>query len=528
MDNLIHHSLLRQKESNPDQVAFRCRGESITYGNLYEHCSRLAYLLQELGTKPEDRIGIYMSKSLEMPIATYATLMAGGCYVPIDPDAPSERVAFILKNCGIETLITLPTKGRDIERLNASPDLPLRNIIGLPNPKLEGVTGHDWNSIHSRPANFETPKINQHSLAYIMYTSGSTGTPKGLMHTHESALAYAKHSQQLYSVSSDDILANHAPLHFDISTFEFITGPYAGATTVLIPEEEKLFPAALAESIETEKFTFWYSVPLALVQLLSSGVLSDTDTSSLRWVLFGGEPLAPKHLLSLMELIPTARFCNVYGPAEVNQCTYFHIPSAFSNATSSIPLGYVWEGAEAKIVSQDDEEAESDESGELLICSKTMMRGYWERDDLNQTAFYFTTDNSGTMKRYYRTGDLVSKDSNGLLHFLGRKDRQVKIRGYRVELDEIESVFAAQEDIESAAVVLVCDELGDMQLIVCVIPYNLPQFDSRTSLTNAKKFLPRYAVPSRLEVLNHFPKTTSGKIDRNALSTLYDNQIATA
>lgn len=518
MNELVHHSIGHQLLVQPHKEAFRCRQKSITYEQFFERASQIANLLQQLGTKPEDRIGIYMGKHLEMPVATYGTLMAGGCYVPIDPGAPLERVAFILKNCGIRTLITHPSKAKDLRKLKDFAKLPLEHVIGTTEIGLELVSEHEWESLRNHSTKIQNPNISSQSLAYIMYTSGSTGAPKGLMHTHASALAYAKHSKELYSVCSDDVLANHAPLHFDISTFEFITGPYAGATTVLVPEEDSLFPAALAQSIEVERYTFWYSVPLALVQMLQSEVLHSIDSSTLRWVLFGGEPLHPKYLVALMRHIPTARFSNVYGPAEVNQCTYYHVPATFSETEKVVPLGHVWSGAKALILDSEDKPSPAREKGELLISSSTMMKGYWAREDLDLEAFFEKPSPSGELESYYRTGDLVSKDSDGQLYFLGRKDRQVKIRGYRVELDEVETVFGSLAEVKIAVSVVTRERNASRELIVFLSPQSGVSLDTRTLMKRAKTRLPRYALPHQIHIREDFPKTTSGKIDRMRLA----------
>ena len=181
-------------------------------------------------------------------------------------------------------------------------------------------------------------KILESDLAYIMYTSGSTGAPKGIMHTHHSGLSYAKLSTQVYDVKPSDRIANHAPLHFDISTFGYFSGPLASATTVIIPDAYTKLPASLSTLMEQEKISIWYSVPLALVQLLHNGVLEARDLSSLRWVLYGGENFMPKYIRSLMALWSNATFSNVYGPAEVNQCTFYHLNMP-PESDGPIPIG---------------------------------------------------------------------------------------------------------------------------------------------------------------------------------------------
>jgi acyl-coenzyme A synthetase/AMP-(fatty) acid ligase len=304
-----------------------------------------------------------------------------------------------------------------------------------------------------------------------------------------------------------------------MSTFDYFSGPLRSATTVIIPEEYKLLPASLAQLVAEERLTIWYSVPLALIQMLLRGQLDQHDMSALRWVLFGGEPFPPKHLHALMRQWPHARFSNVYGPAEVNQCTYFHVPPLpNAYADEQVPIGRVWENADGLILDEEDKAVEDGEVGELLIRAPTMMRGYWARPDLTDRAFYRASDDGGFERVFYRTGDLVQRLADGNLRFLGRKDRQIKSRGYRVELDEVEAVLLTHAGVEEIAVFAIADNEGSQQIEAAAIlkpgfaatPHELLRFASGQ--------LPAYAIPRSIRLYATFPRTASGKIDRKALA----------
>jgi acyl-coenzyme A synthetase/AMP-(fatty) acid ligase len=294
--------------------------------------------------------------------------------------------------------------------------------------------------------------------------------------------------------------------------------PLAGGTTVLISESHKLFPASLSQLMEKEKFSIWYSVPLALIQMLQRGVLQDRKLDSLRWVLFGGEPFPAKYLRSLMQLWDKATFSNVYGPAEVNQCTYFHL-SQLPNEDESIPLGHVWNNTEVLIVDENDMEVNDGDIGELLVRSATMMKGYWDKPELTQKAFYKKENFSNVEERFYRTGDLVWRNEEGQLMFAGRKDRQIKTRGYRIELDEIESVLVSHPNIIETAVYYLKNE-EDLSVEAVVV---LSEPGGETE-ENIKKFLalklPAYAVPRRIYFSDKIPRTSAGKIDYKELIKL--------
>jgi acyl-coenzyme A synthetase/AMP-(fatty) acid ligase len=322
----------------------------------------------------------------------------------------------------------------------------------------------------------------------------------------------------VYDVGLEDRLGNFAPLHFDQSTFEYFSGPLAGATTVIIPEEYTKFPASLSQLMAEEKLTFWYSVPFALIQLLLRGVLHERNLSSLRWILFGGEPFPTKYLRALMDLLPQARFSNIYGPAEVNQCTYYHVSPLAEGDDEPIPIGRIWDNAEGLVVDNNDQPVLQGEVGELLVRTPTMMSGYWKQPDLNQQAFYYRPAPGGQPDVFYRTGDLVQLQVDGQFRFLGRKDRQIKARGYRIELDEVEAVLSGHPQIEEAAVFAVADDEGVQQIqarIIC-------RFDATVTeshiLEYLRKYLPRYALPTTIEIAGDFPRTSSGKIDRRALT----------
>jgi amino acid adenylation domain-containing protein len=525
MGFLLSHLVSEAADRDGAHEAFRFDGAALTYEQLTRRAGQVAGVLADAGVRPGDRVGIYMYKSLELPVALYGILRAGAVYVPIDPATPIPRIRFIVEDCGIRHLLTNASRARRMpELLSAAPTIA--TVLG--GSPLQGIPAScrvvSWDEVAAADLRSPDCRVTEQDLAYIMYTSGSTGIPKGLMHTHASGLSYAKQSATTYGVRSDDRLGNHSPLHFDMSTFEYLTGPCCGATTVIIPEETAMFPVSLGALIERERLTFWYSVPLALIQLVAHGVVDRVDASSLRWVLFGGEPFPPKYLWRLMERWPQARFSNVYGPAEVNQCTYYHVPPEEKGSLEPIPIGVVWENAEGFIADADGEPVPPGEIGELLVRTPTMMQGYWGRPDLNRSAFFEREHVPGFTKRFYRTGDLLRARADGQLVFIGRKDRQVKVRGYRVELDEVENVLNGLEEIAEAAAVVVRDPSGNPEILAAVLLRSGRALSGDDLRRRASGHLPPYAVPARIHVRDTFPRTTSGKIDRRALAEAYQAQ----
>ena len=376
MGFLLHHSIDDSAERDPTHEAYRFEGTGLTYEQLVRQANQLANVLIDEGVRPGDRVGIFMHKGLELPVALYGILKAGAAYVPIDPATPTDRIEFIARDCGLRHLMTGASRARQTAEL-VDRGVGIQSVIGAAGAGTSsGCRFIQWQEIGTADARTPRARVTEQDLAYIMYTSGSTGAPKGLMHTHGSGLSYARLSARTYDVGPDDRLGNHSPLHFDMSTFEYLTGPLCGAVGVIISEETTMFPVSVAELIERERLTFWYSVPLALVQLITSGEIDRRDARSLRWVLFGGEPFPPKYLWTLMDRWPNARFSNVYGPAETNQCTYYHVPAQDKGSTDPIPIGKVWDNAEGLIVDSDDAVVPTGTPGELLIRAPTMMMGY--------------------------------------------------------------------------------------------------------------------------------------------------------
>jgi amino acid adenylation domain-containing protein len=521
---LLSQIIDQSAERFPERDAFRYYDEKLSYTELSHRTNQLAHTLIKHGVRRHDRVGVFMNKCLEMPLAVHGIMKMGAAYVPIDPAAPAARLKFIIQNCGIRALVTQPSKLKIISEIIA--ETGLECLIGVDGLKGHSIRAVSWQEVSTASEQkLDRGPTTEQDLAYIMYTSGSTGEPKGIMHTHHSGLSYAKLSAETFSLCRSDLLGNHSPLHFDMSTFEFFSGPLNGACTVLIPEEYTRLPASLSKLIEDHKLTVWYSVPFALIQILLRGALENRDISALRWVLFGGEPFPTKYLRKLMNHLPNARFCNVYGPAEVNQCTFYHVPKLPENMEEQIPIGKVWANSEGLVIDKHDQVLPDGCKGELLIRTPTMMRGYWNRNDLNKKAFYIRRLFPGFHERFYRTGDLVQMNEEGDYLYLGRKDRQIKTRGYRVELDEIEIALSSYEKVEEAAVFAVPDVEGSTMICAGVTRKDDHQISEPELSAYLSTKLPWYAVPQRIRIYSVFARTATGKIDRIALKERALNEI---
>ena len=206
----------------------------------------------EQGVKRHDRVGIYLHKCLELPIALYGILKTGAAYVPLDPEAPPARLRAMVDDCGIRHIVSQPSKVKQVDDLVRA-GATIEFVVGQPTRNEGPLVSVPWADVFALGGTTAPDvKILQEDLAYVIYTSGSTGTPKGIMHCHRSGLAYAKLSASTYGLRPDDRMSNHPPLHSDMSTFEFLAGPYVGASTILIPEDYTKLPASLTQLVADE------------------------------------------------------------------------------------------------------------------------------------------------------------------------------------------------------------------------------------------------------------------------------------
>ncbi len=518
MIHSLSQALAEAAERFPEQDALRCEGESMTYAILHQRASKLARRLSELGVHRGDRVGVYMRKGLEAVFGIYGIMRAGAAYVPLDPFAPTARLREMIVDCDIRGLITEANSRSRLRTLAANTRLEF--LVGLPALPDTSVACMAWPDVFDMASEGELDSpIDGSDVAYILYTSGSTGKPKGIVHTHASALSFAQWAADTYDLGPTDRVSNHAPFHFDLSTFDLYATMLRGATTVIIPEYLTKLPAGLGQLLSDEHISVWYSVPYALIQLLQHGNLQTWNLSALRWVLFAGELFPIKHLCRLMVRLPQARFSNLYGPTETNVCTYYHVPSVPGEGESAIPIGQACAGTQTLVVDEDGQPVPLGEPGELWVSGPTIMRGYWGRPDLDNQCFAAGPETDSDTP-FYRTGDRVRSGPEGHLFYLGRQDRQVKIRGYRVELDEIEAALLSHEAVQEAAVYTVPDGRGSCGLAGAVIPKALGSLTERQLMRHTTHKLPAHARPTCIAIVPDFPRTSTGKIDRRLLQTM--------
>ena len=273
---MLQNNLTGSADRDPDRKAYRYLEHAITYQQLDREGNRLSRLLAELGVSRGDKVGIMLDRRMETPLAIYAILKAGAAFVPMDPAMPIARVRGIIQSCDLSLLISTRSQREKLQ--SVALDLNTELVVidcetgAQSQPPDKGCRFIPLSAAESfGHSALPVPRISSSDTAYIMFTSGSTGIPKGIVHTHDSGNAYARLSVRQYGITADDVLGAHSPLHFDMSTLGYLSIPLAGGCAVIIPDAYTKFPASMSQLMQDERMTIWYSVPFAIIQLLSRG-----------------------------------------------------------------------------------------------------------------------------------------------------------------------------------------------------------------------------------------------------------------
>jgi amino acid adenylation domain-containing protein len=483
-----------QVEEHPGRRALRFNGSTTTYNELNQQANHVALALIEAGIRPGQLVPVILSRSAELVAAILGILKAGGAYVPIDPTYPEDRIRFILR----DTRATLAVTGTGI-------NLPVEeNSIRC----IEA--GNLTNDITaSNPARTILPE----DLAYVIYTSGSTGQPKGVLIEHRNVVQLLFPELPLFDFNASDIWTLFHSASFDFSVWEIFGPLTSGACLVVVADEECRDFALFAQRILTEGVTVLNQTPGAFY-LLKTELLQQQASTSLRYVIFGGEALNPALLRDWHSRFADTQLINMYGITETTvhvtfkQITALEIEQGISNIGRPLPtLGYV-------LLDQWGNPVPEGIPGELHISGLGLARGYLYRPELTEARFTLHTL-AGRTVRLYKTGDLARQLAGGHLEYLGRIDDQVKVRGHRIETAEIEHCLARMEDVRQAVVVTRHDPSGQLQLVAYVA--GSEGVTEERLLAGLRNSLPAYMVPSYLVILPELPLTSNGKIDRRRL-----------
>ena len=491
----IHQLFEAQVERTPDTVVVEFEGQHLTYHQLNCRANQLAHHLQTLGIGPEILVGICMERSLEMVIGLLGILKAGGAYVPLDPDYPQERLAFMLADTQVPILLTQQVL-RD--------KLPEHSTHLL-------CLDTDWDSIASENDQNPTSSVSPDNLAYVIYTSGSTGTPKGVMNFHRGLTNRLLWMQDTYRLTSEDRVLQKTPFSFDVSIWEFFWPLLVGARLVVAKPGGHQDTAYLIQLITEREVTILHFVPSMLQAFLNTPAVE--TCTCLQRVFCSGEALSPDIQDAFFTHLD-AQLHNLYGPTEAAiDVTFWQCQVG----QPVIPIGRPITNTQVYILDSHLQPVPIGVAGELHIGGVGLARGYLNRPDLTAERFIPNPFSSTPGTRLYKTGDLARYLPDGNIEFLGRLDHQVKIRGFRIELGEIETILEQHPAVQQAVVLAREDVPGDKRLVA----YLVPQPQQVVTTPDLRDFLrvklPDYMLPSTFMLLEAFPLTSSGKVDRRAL-----------
>ena len=526
----LDDGFLERAAAAPDAPAIVCPGARLTYGELAARAHRLARHLRALGAGPGTFVGVHLDRTPRMVEAVLGVLAAGAAYVPLERGWPSERIRWILEHERIHLLIgetaTLPR----LAQVGADHDDPLRVVLL---DDAEGAAEAADGIALSRPdpaapADPLPPAGDPDDLAYVIFTSGSTGRPKGVMVRHRAAAHLVDWVNRRFGVGPADTLLFVTALSFDLSVYDVFGTLAAGGTIRLATEAERADPQRLARILGEEGITFWDSAPAALQQLVPYLAPPEpgAEEPALARVFLSGDwvPLALPD--RVRRAFPRAEVVALGGATEATVWSNFHRIRGVDPGWSSIPYGRPMDDARYHVLDPAMAPCPPGVPGDLCIGGECLSVGYAAAPRLT-AARYVPDPFAGSAggagggapgSRLYRTGDRARYRHDGEIEFLGRLDTQVKVRGFRIELGEIEAVACEHPRVRDAIVVVRTDRPGDQRLVAYVLPEDAekpPAADELAAL--AASLLPDYMLPAAWVILDEWPQSSTGKLDRSAL-----------
>jgi surfactin family lipopeptide synthetase A len=484
----------------PDFPAVICQDECVSFSELGQFSSNLAWRLQELGIGPGSLVGVYLHPSVNFAISILAVLKTGAAYIPLSTAFPQERIRYILQDADARLVITDDS---------------------LPHPPVSGQTHvliPDWSTVKNH-AEKRVPKaslINASDLAYILYTSGSTGNPKGVMIEHRNLSYYIHWFCQCVMPETGVGLPLTSSFIFAAAVTQFYSTLLSGKTLHILDPLMIRQPGKLIGWYATHQEMGLYCVPTLWSEILH--YLETTDgvnykTSAPGCVYLSGEAVTNDLLKRSFSLLPDLQLWNLYGPTEATA----NLTASRLYPDEAAHIGKPLLGTRVFIVDDDLNPVEAGVTGELLASGDGIARGYVNLPELTRTTFFSSKLNGEEPIRVYRSGDLVKEDESGRLIYIGRKDQQVKIRGFRIELPEIEHALLAIPDVKQAIVKVVAERQNEKRLVAYLVyrqDIPIPVNELRKILM---KTLPDFMVPEVFVTLEHLPQLPNGKIDRQSL-----------
>lgn len=510
---------IKQKaQSSPDQQAIVHKREDRSYAELWRDIAAFAEGLLSLGLAPRDRVCIFLEKRPEMLAAAFGAAYAGGAFVPINPVAKPTQVAYIAENCQAPVLVTSAARLQALsDELGDCPSL--RHVILVDGPAVESARGAyevvGWHDVvESAGTHGAGARTIDTDMAAILYTSGSTGRPKGVVLSHRNLIVGGQSVSRYIGNQPDDRILAVLPFSFDAGLSQLTTVFCVGATVVL---HNYLLPGEVPRICAKQGITGLTGVPPLYMQLMRQSWPEEARQSLRYFANTGGH--MPRALLDqLRETFPQAKPFLMYGLTEAFRSTYLD-PAEVDRRPDSI--GKAIPNAEILVARPDGSLCDAGEEGELVHRGALVSLGYW--NDPETTAQRFRPapgqpESIPNKELAVWSGDIVRRDEEGFLYFVGRRDDMIKTSGYRVSPTEIEELAYARDDVaEAAAIGVPHDELGQA-IVLIVAAKSQAALDEESLMADYKKALPAYMLPRAVLLRESLPRSGNGKIDRRALA----------
>jgi amino acid adenylation domain-containing protein len=500
----LHQFIEQQVERTPAATGLIYGSVRLNYRELNARANQLAHRLRKLGVGPDVLVAVCAERSIDMVLALLGVVKAGGAYVPLDPDYPRERLEKMLEDSKAPVLLIqehlldrVPQSGLHVIRMD-----------------------RDWpetESTENLPA-----EVSGKNLAYVIYTSGSTGQPKGVPNVHEGIVNRLLWMQDMYKLGPKDRVLQKTPYSFDVSVWEFFWPLMTGAALVVARPNGHKDPGYLAKLIADEQITTLHFVPSMLSIFLETEGLERCH--GLRRVFASGEALPFDLQQRFFEKLKV-ELHNLYGPTEAAvDVTYWACQP--DSKEPVVPIGKPIANIQIYILDATLQPVPIGVAGELHIGGIGLARGYLNRPELTAEKFIPNPFGREPGARLYKTGDLARFRTDGNVEYLGRMDHQVKLRGFRIELGEIEALLGECAEVRHAAVIVREDVPGNKHLVAYLVPTSGTNLEIDQLRARLKQKVPEFMVPSNFVVLEEFPMTTSGKVDRRALPAPDQSDLA--
>ncbi|MCW8930409.1 MAG: amino acid adenylation domain-containing protein, partial [Gammaproteobacteria bacterium] len=494
----VHEMFEQQVVKTPENIAVRCSGQSMTFNTLNEKANQLGRYLQQQGISRGDQVGICLGRSFEMIIAVLAAIKTGAGYVPMDVTYPEERLKFTLSEINAAMLIT---------------DTQMQDRLSFSSDKTFNVDKH----LHELKS-FSHENLNTESQLndpfYTIFTSGSTGRPKGATVSHLCEINMLDwYTQTSYQLKEADNVLVMSAFGFDL-TQKNIFAPLTTGATLILPDTNDYDPGYLCQLIEEEKVSWTTCTPSAFFPLIENPKIW-SQLNTLDYVFFGGEPLKAEKMKAWKKQ-SHCQLINTFGPTECTDiATYHHLEELEHYEHRAIPIGKPNANVKLYILDDDLNLLPAGMTGEICIGGASVGLGYVTQPELTKEKFLPDPFSNEPDALLYKTGDLGRyQDNEGNIENVGRVDFQLKLRGLRIELGEIEYALQQQEGIKE---VLVVEHNGQLVAYLTTDNNSKQQVDHSSVKNNLSRFLPQYMIPQHLIILDRFPLTGHGKIDRQSL-----------